>query len=174
MQQKFAGMPTLIFKCNQFWSYVLPPILYPDGCVYLKLGGATNVADPSVAAANGDEVPLLPGKIILKTHAQVSDWYKGSGSRALLVQQLKMVSLLFPALAPVIADAGNVVVDTCCTTHTKTKQLYLDEVAPGLTVVAGGNGYAAKSADEIGKVACTVALGGRPPAGLMPQFVTRS
>jgi sarcosine oxidase/L-pipecolate oxidase len=38
---------------------------------------------------------------------------------------------------------------------------YIEEVVPGLVLVAGGNGYAAKSCDEIGRIAAKLATKGQ-------------
>ena len=38
--ESLAGMPSVIFKNAAYWCYILPPIEYPDGSTYLKLGGA--------------------------------------------------------------------------------------------------------------------------------------
>ena len=45
--------------------------------------------------------------------------------------------------------------------HTPTRLPYIGGVEgrPGLTVCAGGNGYAAKSSDELGRIAAASALG---------------
>ncbi len=43
--------------------------------------------------------------------------------------------------------------DQCAVGLTPTTQLYVDMVTPGLGVALGGCGYAAKSSDEIGRMA---------------------
>ena len=43
--------------------------------------------------------------------------------------------------------------DYCTFGKTKTGHLYIDTVAPGLGVALGGCGYAAKSSDEVGRIA---------------------
>ncbi len=43
--------------------------------------------------------------------------------------------------------------DYCVSGITKHRQLYIDMVAPGMGLALGGCGHAAKSSDEIGKVA---------------------
>ena len=144
----------------EYWCYILPPISYPDGETYLKLGGATNIPNPTVAEHNGAEVPVMPGKMILRSLDELTEWYKGTGDPATTAAQLKMAVAVLPSLERVLQDPSTVVVDTCATTHTPTKQLYLGEVLPGLSVATGGNGYAAKSSDEIGRLASTVVLAG--------------
>ena len=43
--------------------------------------------------------------------------------------------------------------DYCVTTSTSNGHVMIDLVAPGFGIAIGGNGYAGKSADEIGHVA---------------------
>jgi hypothetical protein len=71
---------------------------------------------------------MMPGKIILRGMDEVSAWYKGSGETATTDKQLEMAVALLPGLGRVISIPDSVVVDTCCTTHTPTKQLYMGEV----------------------------------------------
>ena len=52
------------------------------------------------------------------------------------------------------------VTDTCCTTHTPTVQPYIDLISPRLGVALGGNGYAAKSCDEFGRMAVDYLMSG--------------
>ena len=43
--------------------------------------------------------------------------------------------------------------DYCVVTLTPTGHLYIDMVESGMGIVAGGNGYGAKTSDEVGKIA---------------------
>ena len=63
---------------------------------------------------------------------------------------LHFCMISFPAFKPV-----SVYADTCCTARTPTYAPYIDVVSPRLGVALGGNGHAAKSCDEIGRVAAT-------------------
>lgn len=147
-------------KCADFWAYVLPPIAYPDGHTYVKLGGASNHhATAATTARNNGEVPALPGKAILRTDAEVAEWYQSGGDPDLTALHLRIITELIPCLATVAADPASVVVDTCVTSHTPTKRPYIGEASPGVVVVGGGNGLAAKSADEIGRLAAVCATG---------------
>lgn len=51
--------------------------------------------------------------------------------------------------------------DNCVTTHTPCRRPYVDLVSPSLGVALGGNGYAAKSADEIGRIAADLLVSGQ-------------
>jgi glycine/D-amino acid oxidase-like deaminating enzyme len=49
--------------------------------------------------------------------------------------------------------------DSCVTMVTPTGHPYIDMVTPRLGVAIGGNGHAAKSCDEIGRLAARMLLG---------------
>lgn len=48
--------------------------------------------------------------------------------------------------------------DGCLTSHTPNNEPYIDLIAPGFGVALGGNGYAAKASDEIGRLAARLVL----------------
>ena len=50
--------------------------------------------------------------------------------------------------------------DYCVVTETKTDRPYIDKVHAQLGVAIGGNGYAAKSSDEIGRIAASMMIDG--------------
>ena len=49
--------------------------------------------------------------------------------------------------------------DFCVVTETKTDRPYIDKINAQLGVAIGGNGYAAKSSDEIGRLAAAMMTG---------------
>lgn len=49
--------------------------------------------------------------------------------------------------------------DSCVVTETPTTRPYIDMIHSQLGVAIGGNGYAAKSSDEIGRLAARMVLG---------------
>jgi sarcosine oxidase len=148
---RLEGIPSLIYKigtADYDWCYILPPILYPDGYYWFKIGG-------------GLKVPL-------HSHSDVVNWHRMQGCNAELTEKfesdhqgmLRMVDSLFPGL---LAQAIETKGDTCATAHTHNKLPYIGQVpeAPkGLFVATGGNGWAAKSADEIGRLAAKSVLAG--------------
>lgn len=48
--------------------------------------------------------------------------------------------------------------DGCLTSHTPNAEPYIDLIACGFGVALGGNGYAAKASDEIGRLAARLVL----------------
>ena len=121
-------------------TYILPPILYPDGHYYLKLG-------------HGDHYER-----IFERKEEVVDWYRtGSGDPQAVAELRRFITELLPGL-----DVEAVVGGCCVTSKTRDKAApYIDQVVEGLTVASGGCGYAAKSSDEIGNIAASLALTGR-------------
>ncbi len=118
--------------------YILPPIQYPDGRWYIKLG----------TGELGRQLTTLD---------ELGDWFRSPGAdvdRELLTRTLG-------SLIPEIEGAP-VHTDTCVVTATASGYPYVDEVVEGRVYVAvGGNGKAAKSSDEIGRLAAElVRVGG--------------
>ena len=151
-QRRLASMPSVIFQGKEYWCYILPPALYPDGNFYLKLGGGRF---DNVKVVNG-KVPVfpgLPGKQILENEMDVLEWYRSGGCPDAEAQMLQMINDIVPGLAPVSVHS-----DVCVTTHTRTGQAYCGLVADNLGVLVGGNGLAAKSSDELGRLAALCML----------------
>ena len=128
---RLQGMPSIIHKPQEASErcYILPPIQYPDGKYYLKIGGDTH--DPT-----------------LQSLAALTAWFRSPG-RAEAAEALthRLLSIV-PGVRPL-----SIHTDTCVTTHTPTGHLYIDKLPGGrVGILTGGNGSAAKSADEIGRV----------------------
>jgi sarcosine oxidase len=137
--ERLRPMPSLIVAGSAPLGdpYLLPPIQYPDGRWYVKLG-------------TGEFEHRL------ETLDELGDWFRHSGAaadRAALHQTLV-------ALIPDLAGAP-IHTDTCAVTATVSGYPYVDLLANGRVCVAvGGNGKAAKSADEIGRLAAELTLHG--------------
>ncbi len=128
---RLQGMPSIIYKPRDpaGHCYILPPIRYPDGKYYLKIGG-------------------YPQEHTLGSLEALQDWFRGKGAveaaRHLEAKRHRVV----PGLRPVAVHS-----DSCVTTGTPTGQIYADRIGDGrIGVLVGGNGSAGKSADEIGRV----------------------
>lgn len=110
--------------------YLLPPLRYADGHHYIKIG--TGSIDHPL-----DDLTAL------------QEWYRcgGTGNDA---ERLRAALL---ALLPELAEA-EVRTEACAITATPSGYPIIDWVDPGRVAVAcGGNGKAAKSADELGRLA---------------------
>lgn len=107
--------------------YALPPVRYPDGASYLKLG-ANTLHDRAVA------------------DAEIDDWYRNGDSDEARPDLVAAFTTVFPEL-PV--DGYHT--EGCVITYTPHGRPFIDELdAPGLFVAAGGNGHGASWADGAG------------------------
>lgn len=140
-QARFAAMPSLIFKPEEQPKefYFLPPVTYPDGKAYLKIGG-----DPDDYA--------------LPSEPEIRAWFR-SGGRASTRDHLEIaIRALVPGL-----KASTPTMAACVTAFTPSGYPAIG-FAPGsqrLAVLAGGCGAAAKSSDEIGRLGASLLLEGR-------------
>ena len=119
-------------------AYILPPIRYPDGHRYLKIGiGST------------DDAPLA-------TRADLTGWFRSAGSEA----NRRAFQAFLTALMPALARCRHWHTDSCAVTWTATGLPYLDHVLDDrIAVAVGGNGKGAKSADDWGWLAARLVMG---------------
>lgn len=134
---ELADMPTL--GQAETGAYILPPIRYPDGHSYLKMGlGSTD--DPD-----------------LRTREDFTRWYRSAGSEANRRDFREFLTALIPSLA----RCGTWTSATCSVAWTATGYPYIDTVAgTNITVAVGGNGKGAKSSDDWGWIAARMVAGG--------------
>ncbi|MEM7438630.1 MAG: FAD-dependent oxidoreductase [Pseudomonadota bacterium] len=140
---RYAGkvlsrMPTMIDA--EIGAYILPPILYPDGHSYLKIG-VGSVSDPRFTALG-----------------ELQAWFKSSGAerdRAAFTARLK-------ELFPVLKQCPVWHTDTCAVTYTNSMLPIIDFVLDSrIAVAVGGCGKGAKGADEWGRIAAGL-ISGKP------------
>ncbi|MEM7030256.1 MAG: FAD-dependent oxidoreductase [Chloroflexota bacterium] len=132
---RLSRLPSLIYKLptyDQIQSiYMIGATQYPDGKHYLKIGGSRQ-----------------PYHNIPTFEAQ-QDWFHGPGDveggqelRQILMDVIPNLNLLSGYTKP------------CVTTYTESGHPFIDTLEPDhIYVVAAGNGAAAKSSNEIGRVA---------------------
>ena len=135
LQQVLSTMPTMgVAESN---AYILPPIKYPDGKTYLKIGiGSTSDKK-------------------LNSRSELIEWFQGTGSENNFRDFREYISELIPPLK----DSQNWHTKSCAVTQTVTGLPYIDYVYDDRILVAtGGNGKAAKSADDWGWVAAQLAV----------------
>ena len=120
-------MPTMYVADSN--AYILPPIKYPDGKTYLKIG-IGNKSDK-----------------ILNSRSELIEWFQGKGSEQDFRDFREYISHLIPSLQ----DCENWHTKSCAVTQTATGLPYIDYVVEDrIAVATGGNGKAAKSADDWG------------------------
>lgn len=140
--QRLQTMPSIIstFDHPDVSSlYMLPPVVYPDGKTYIKLGASGRQEELAPAEehflnAVNDDVELL-------------DWFHTDG-QADIVEHLKK------AVHRMIANLNALSYQSvpCLLTYTAHGNPYIDKIGQGIYIATGGNGAAAKSSDEIGRL----------------------
>lgn len=138
-QNRLREMPPLIYLEPDNDPYLLPPVAYPDGRVYLKIGG--------------DPVDLeLPGE------AECKAWFRSGGDPEIGDHLLERLQERMPDLA--IASTK---IAPCITTFTNSIQPVLQRQSDRISVATGGSGRGAKCSDELGRLGALVARGAALP-----------
>ncbi|TWD54610.1 sarcosine oxidase [Agrobacterium vitis] len=150
----YSGMPSLIYEPSEPLDhiYLLPPVRYPDGKTYLKIGG-----DP-------DDLKLL-------SEPDIRAWFRSGGRESTRNHLKRIVDGLVPTLAhaPVSMAA-------CVTSFMPSGYPAIGmSASPRIGVLTGGCGAAAKSSDEIGRLGAVLmqqgSLEGEDyPAVFSPSF----
>ena len=138
--ERLADMPSMIFKPEDaaLGVYMLPPIRYPDGKVYLKIGG------------DAVDIPLA-------TEPDVRNWFKTAGNAETREHLIRSMGSLVPDL-----KISAIHTDSCVVSYTPTGYPAIGWTsASSIAVMAGGCGAAAKSSDEIGRLGSELLLHGR-------------
>lgn len=138
--ERLSAMPSMIFKPEDVMLgvYMLPPIRYPNGRFYLKIGG--DIVD-----------------IPLKTDADVRNWFKTPGDADAREHLIRNMGDLVPGL-----KVSGIHTESCVTSYTPTGYPAIGWTsASSIAVMAGGCGAAAKSSDEIGRLGAELLLHGR-------------
>lgn len=138
--EAWRGMPSWIDESGDPSEhfYLLPPVLYPDGHHYLKIGG-----DPT--------------EIEIDDEGAIRDWFRGAGSPEAIAHLTRLLKRSVPAVA-----AAAMTSVPCVTTYTRHGYPYAGFVSgERVALLAGGNGTAAKSSDEIGRIGADLLTYGR-------------
>lgn len=137
---RYAAMPSIIrHGANDPESfYVLPPVRYPDGRLRIKIGGD-------------------PVDRVLETEPAIRAWFRGEGDAVAAAHMHGHLATLLPDLRPVALTTA-----PCVTSFTRHGHPYVGFAeSERIVVLTGGNGAAAKSSDEIGRLGATLAATGR-------------
>jgi len=120
--------------------YLLPPIRYPDGNFYVRIGPGMQ--------------PIVEE---LTSTAEMVDWCAGQRVTAEQADFLAaMTRLLLPDLRPVRLREACCLIDKTPTRYPYIGHLDEDDT---FTVAVGGNGHGARGSDEIGRMAASLVLG---------------
>ncbi|THK34495.1 FAD-binding oxidoreductase [Ensifer sp. MPMI2T] len=144
---RFKGMPSLIGAApeQERGYYLLPPVAYADGKHYIKIGG-----DPT--------------DWMLASEPAVREWFRAGGNKAAADHMHGLLTEVMPGFEPVSTHFA-----PCVTSFTRHGYPYIGFASDRLAVVTGGNGQAAKSSDEIGRLGAVLVLNGHLYA---PEYET--
>ena len=135
---RLSDMPTVIYALDTpdlRNIYLLPPILYPDGRFYLKMGCDTRLDQ------------TLPHDV-----AAIRHWFIRGESDVMMPAMRDALKSIIPGL-----QAQSWATKRCLITYTPHGKPFIDAVVPGQVYVAtGGNGSSAKSSDAIGQLAASL------------------
>ena len=138
--EAYRGMPSWIDEsadpADHF--YFLPPIVYPDGNTYLKIGGD-------------------PNEFEIEEEQAIRGWFRGEGRPEAIVHLKRLLARSLPDLDPVRLISLPCV--TCYTVHGYPYAGFVD--GERVALLTGGNGAAAKSSDEIGRIGADLVIRGR-------------
>lgn len=132
-------MPSLIWKWSEDEDgiYLLPPVRYPDGKLYLKIGGD-------------------PDDVALKTEPDIRAWFRSGGRESTHRHLTSVVEKLVPDV-----DLSRNSMAACVTSFTPTGYPAIAMTSARTGVLTGGCGAAAKSSDEIGRLGAQLLFRGR-------------
>ena len=136
---QLTKMPTVIYQIEDDEIddiYMAPPILYPDGRYYIKMGCNTVT----------DQRP--------ETMAQIRDWFHQGDSDACKPAMIRALQAQLPHTSFLSFTTRR-----CIVSYTPKGYPLIDQVGEGLFVAAGGNGSGAKGSDTIGRLAAGLLCG---------------
>lgn len=126
---RLTGMPSLVLQiADGREHYLLPPIRYPDGKFYLKIGGEVR------------DVPLDGAD-------DIKAWFKSGGSAEVGAAQKAALMELMPDLK---YDAIHT--EACITTFTADDRALISRQSDRISVAIAGCGRGAKCSDELGRL----------------------
>lgn len=131
---RLASMPSIIYRLRAhpdlYSIYALPPIRYPDGKIYVKIGGTFHQNHP------------------FQDVAALDRWFHTAGDAA---KGETVRNVLLDFLPSLRAESYHTM--PCVVTYTEHGHPYIEQISPNVTIGVGGNGAAAKSSNEIGRIA---------------------
>ncbi|MDX8324956.1 FAD-binding oxidoreductase [Rhizobium rhizogenes] len=137
---QYAGMPSLIYEPRDTTKhiYLLPPVRYPDGRFYLKIGG-----DPDDKKLDSDP--------------EIRAWFRSGGRESVRDHLSAIVGTLVPSI-----DRSRISMAACVVSKTPGGYPAIGfTTSPRIAVLTGGNGTAAKSSDEIGRLGALLMRDGK-------------
>ena len=132
---RLCAMPSIVWRIGRDDPYVLPPIRYPDGRWWLKIGGN-------------------PTDTLLDTARAISDWFRSGGDDAVSDHLEALLMRLIPDLR--FEERAQ---RPCVTAFTASGHPHIAPHTARITLAYGGCGAGAKCSDEAGRIAARAVLG---------------
>jgi sarcosine oxidase len=134
---RLAAMPSLIVDAPGIDIYLLPPIRYPDGKFYVKIGGD-------------------PDDLVFGSEPELRAWFRTDGREIAREHLARILSDLVPEIEPLSVSTGS-----CAVSHSPSGYPMIGYTAsPRIAVLTGCAGTSAKSSDEIGRLGAELLLDG--------------
>ena len=138
--EAMSAMPSLISKTLDDIDsiYMLPPIRYPDGKYYMKIGGD-------------------PDDLQFDSEPELRAWFRTAGRD----KARDHLARIFHELVPGVTRPSSFT-NSCAVSYSPTSYPMIGYTSsPRVAVLTGGCGMAAKSSDEIGRLGAELLLEGR-------------
>lgn len=151
-QALFEGMPSavLLAPTEDDIVYILPPVLYPDGKIYVKIGGESE-------------------KTLVTSLEAAAKWFVSDGDQHEVQALTKIALRLMPGLRGAPVTSGS-----CVATMTGSGYPYIGFTDnPNVAVLTGGNFVSAKSSDELGRLGANLLAEGTIDADYGPVFTPK-
>ncbi len=135
--KRLADMPSLVLALPDTSSvpYLLPPIRYLDGKLYLKIGGD-------------------PENVELATIDDIKAWFQSGGDPDVHAYLMDIIKDLMPDLRMTKVSSG-----ACVTAFTPNGKPIIAHQSECIIALTGGNGAGAKCSDELGRLGARLAFG---------------
>ena len=134
--KSLSKMPSISHHpANRVNTYLLPPVKYPDGSTYVKIG-------------------VHNSERILKSDDEIREWFRNGTDKHEKEIAYQSIVELIPTL-----EGQPIHTETCAYTMTATGHPYVGMLSSNIGVAVGGNGMGAKSSDEIGRLGTAVLQG---------------
>jgi sarcosine oxidase len=132
---------------QDFWGLLMPPITYPNGRSYIKTMDGYYGPDP------------------LEGYEALGTWNRGNGHEDHHSVVKRALREVFPSL-----DVLSTLFKSCLIADTTSRYPYIDMFDDHIGIAVGGNGKAAKSSDEIGRIAAGM-IGTQGWPSSLPQTI---
>ena len=136
LTKSLSKMPSISHHpVNRVDTYLLPPVKYPDGSTYVKIG-------------------VHNSERILKSDNEIREWFRNGTDEHEKESAYQSIIELIPSL-----EGQPIHAETCAYTMTATGHPYIGMLSSRIGVAVGGNGMGAKSSDEIGRLGTAILQG---------------